>query len=104
MAGPFGLDNLLLEMFKVAWLVAILAVTNHDPWRLLKESVHLLKWSARSFRQNSPEEEGVGQVAYHEQVIVLPAYVFHRDRSNLALRRLLAEVRSGSRDDSQSEC
>lgn len=75
-AGPLCLNNLLLEMFKVTWLVAILAVTNNNPWRLLKERVHLLKWSARSFRQNSPEEEGVGQVADDEQVVILPAYQY----------------------------
>lgn len=89
------LGNLPLEVFQVAWLIAVLATANHDPWRLLKQSVHLLKWSASSFRQNGPEEDGVGQVAYHEQVVVLPPYVFHRDGSDLTLSRRLAALSSG---------
>lgn len=103
-AAPLGLNDLVLEMFKVMWLVAVLAVANNDPWRLLEEGVHLLKWSTSSLGQNSPEEERVGQVADDEQNVIFPANIVHGNRSNLTLRKLLAKVRSRSRSYPQSRC
>jgi hypothetical protein len=58
-----------------------------------EQVIHLFQWSSGCLWQKEPEEEGVGEVADDEEVVVFVANIGHGDRCDLALVLRLTRVK-----------
>lgn len=86
--------NLPLQVMRQ---IIILLSARHQPGRMRKHVIHLLKRHLLRLRQQKPKEDSIRKIANREQVIIPIPDRFHRNRSNLANHSIKRE-RSHRRD------
>ncbi len=96
--------DLIQPVLQIMAGITILCRPNDDPRRVFEQVIHLFEGAAGRLREERPEEDGVGEIADDEDVIVFVADVGHGDGGDLSLERRLDLVRRVEEGVTYNQC